>query len=142
MDEEVPGSCLCVIACSPERAEVSIMDCPEHGMPQNLADTDYPGSTPKYGVMIHGFGETGFVAPLHDQQQIDHAIELAKAIGYKVERTVQICSLNSLEKIAQSTKPGQHVSLQYHKPGCIFSKGPHPGDCYVNPATDDRVHDV
>jgi hypothetical protein len=112
-------------------------------MPQNLGDTEYPGTMPKFGLPIHGFGETGYVAPLYDQQQIEEAAQLAKAIGYKVGRPVQICSLADLKRIAASTSPGSPPpSLQYHKPGCIYSTGPHPGDCYVEPLPGpSRIHD-
>jgi len=129
MNQVLPDPCSCAIDCFPPTT--SVVNCAEHGMPQNLGDTEYPGTYPRYGLPIHGFGETGYVAPLFDQQQIEEAAQLAKAVGYKVGRPVQMCSLASLRNIAASAGPTNPPSLQYHKPGCIYSTGPHPGDCYV-----------
>jgi len=103
-------------------------------MPQNLDDTEFPGSTPKVAITIASRGEVAIVAPLYTTEQVEQAKALAAGLGYKVQSTTQICSLADLERIAASTPPGkQPPSLQYHRPGCIFGPNPHPGDCYIEP---------
>jgi hypothetical protein len=101
-------------------------------MPQNLEDTEFPGSTPKIALTIISRGEVATIAPLYTAEQVEQVKALAIGLGYKVQSTTQICSLADLERIAAATSPGkQPPSLQYHEPGCIFEPQPHPGDCYI-----------
>jgi len=130
MIEENPNPCTCVIDNWP--ATTSMMRCPEHGVPQNLEDTQFPGATPKYAVLLMKpkTKDVIAVAPLYTTEQIQQARELGEALGLNFAETVTIYSLADLDRVGDVEELPKVADLA-HKSGCVYAHLDHPGDCYV-----------
>jgi hypothetical protein len=100
-------------------------------MPQNLQDTEFPGSTPKVAALFidRALGHNLVaVAPLYSHEQVAHAIRRGEELGLQYQQTTTIYSLADLER-AEGSLPQQPDFS--HEPGCIYSHTRHPGKCYI-----------
>jgi len=124
--------CTCAIGTCPPTT--SMIDCAEHGMPQTLEDTEFPGAQPKAAVLFRRpvSGELIAVAPVYSAEQVKAVRERGETLGLLLQNVATIYSPADLERIDDLEQlPVTDLS---HKPGCIYKHVQHPGDCYVEPS--------
>lgn len=107
------------------------MNCAEHGMPQNLEDTEFPGATPKYMMLCQKQQSRDVIAiaPLYSQEQIAEAQAHAAALNLTPKVVAAVYSLSDLKRVHHPSE--LKVAEDIHEPGCIYSDQRHPGACYV-----------
>jgi hypothetical protein len=110
------------------------MRCPEHGVPQTFEDTELPGTTPKYALLLGRRNRDAdaptVVAPYYDMSQLENAQAKAKSLGYDLQQVVPIYSPADLVRV-EAGRPGAVLRRQ-HEPGCVFSAYEHPGNCNID----------
>jgi hypothetical protein len=130
MNEEPLAPCSCAIDCFPPTT--SIVECAEHGLPQNLEETDFPGASPKGAVLMvkPKTKEVIAIAPVYGPEQATRARQRGEELGLTFAEIVTIYSPVDLDRVVteDDLKPASELT---HKPGCIFAPKQHPGDCYV-----------
>jgi len=100
-------------------------------MPQNLQDTEYPGSAVRVAVLLLTPQSKDLIAiaPVYSRESLQHAIERAQALGFTLSRSeVPIYSVDDLDRIKSGEINPQQAR---HEAGCIFANQNHPGECYV-----------
>lgn len=122
--------CSCAIDCFPPTT--SIVGCAEHGLPQNLEETEYPGASPKGAVLLvkPKSKEVIAIAPIYGSEQATRVRQRGEELGFRFAETVTIYSPTDLERVETMDDVKVATELS-HKPGCIFTERGHPGDCYV-----------
>lgn len=122
--------CSCAIDSFPPTT--SIVECAEHGLPQNLEETEFPGATPKGAVLLvkPKSKEIVAVAPIYSPEQATSVRQRGEELGLTFAEVVTIYSPADLDRV-QTMEDIKVATELSHKPGCIFSTAPHPGDCYV-----------
>lgn len=127
---EPVSPCSCAIDCFPPTT--SIVDCAEHGLPQNLEETEFPGATSKGAVLLvkPKSKEVVAVAPIYSSEQATRVRQRGEELGLTFAEVVTIYSPADLDRVEtmEDIKVAAELS---HKPGCIFASAGHPGDCYV-----------
>ena len=103
-------------------------------MPQNLEDTQYPGTMPRYAVLFsRGKGQpVAAIAPIWDEAQLKYVQARLTSIGFGIQRQpILIHSPADLDRIQGTSSHSIPEPKRLHEPGCIWPTQEHPGDCYV-----------
>jgi 7-cyano-7-deazaguanine synthase len=101
-------------------------------MPQNLEETEYPGSALKCALLMRKprTNEMVAIAPIYTPDQIQQCRLRGEQLGLKFIETAIIYSPVDLERVQGSSLPER--PNPNHEPGCVFSNTEHPGTkCYV-----------
>lgn len=101
-------------------------------MPQNLEETEYPGSVSKCALLMKKprTDEIVAIAPIYTVDQVQQCRLRGEQLGLRYFETVTIYSPVDLDRIQGNSLPERPNPK--HEPGCVFSNMDHPGrECYV-----------